>query len=33
MSKVHGQIAGWGAYTPDRILTNHELGETLDTIG
>ncbi len=31
MATLFGRIAGWGAYTPDRILTNHELGETLDT--
>ena len=31
MSKVHGQIVGWGSYAPARIITNHELGQTLDT--
>lgn len=31
MATLFGRIAGWGGYTPDRILTNHELGETLDT--
>jgi 3-oxoacyl-[acyl-carrier-protein] synthase-3 len=31
MAKVYGRIAGWGAYTPPRIVTNHELGESLDT--
>ncbi len=31
MAKLYGRIAGWGAYTPHRVVTNHELGESLDT--
>jgi len=31
MSKVHGQIVGWGSYAPARVITNHELGQSLDT--
>ena len=31
MSKIYGQIVGWGAYVPKRIVTNHELQATLDT--
>src|ERR1700720_449314 len=25
------QIAGWGAYLPERVVTNHELASRLDT--
>lgn len=31
MAKVYGRISGWGAYTPERIVTNHELARALDT--
>jgi 3-oxoacyl-[acyl-carrier-protein] synthase-3 len=31
MTKLYGRIAGWGAYAPPRIITNHELGQSLDT--
>ena len=31
MSKIYGQIIGWGAYAPKRIVTNHELQASLDT--
>ena len=28
---LYGRIAGWGAYVPERIVTNQELAQTLDT--
>lgn len=28
---AYGQITGWGAYTPPKVLTNHDLPEWLDT--
>lgn len=31
MKKLYGRIAGWGAYAPNRVITNHELGQALDT--
>jgi 3-oxoacyl-[acyl-carrier-protein] synthase-3 len=31
MSKIYGQIVGWGAHVPKRVVTNHELEVTLDT--
>ena len=31
MPKFYGEITGWGAYVPPRIVTNHELEATLDT--
>ncbi len=31
MANLYGRIAGWGAYAPHRIVTNHELGKSLDT--
>jgi 3-oxoacyl-[acyl-carrier-protein] synthase-3 len=31
MTKLYGRIAGWGAYAPNRVVTNHELGQALDT--
>ena len=31
MSKIYGQIVGWGAYAPKQIVTNHELQASLDT--
>jgi 3-oxoacyl-[acyl-carrier-protein] synthase-3 len=31
LEKRYGRIAGWGAYTPARILTNADLSEMLDT--
>ena len=31
MATLYGRITGWGAYAPGRIVTNHELGTTLDT--
>ena len=31
MPKLYGEITGWGAYVPPRIVTNHELEATLDT--
>jgi 3-oxoacyl-[acyl-carrier-protein] synthase-3 len=31
MTRLYGRITGWGAYTPQRIITNHELGKSLDT--
>lgn len=31
MKKLYGRIAGWGAYAPSRVVTNHELGQSLNT--
>jgi 3-oxoacyl-[acyl-carrier-protein] synthase-3 len=31
MSSNYGRILGWGAYTPEKIVTNHDLESRLDT--
>lgn len=31
MKQKYGKITGWGAYTPARVVTNHELAEQFDT--
>lgn len=31
MPKLYGEITGWGAYAPPRVITNHDLEATLDT--
>lgn len=31
MRKCYGRITGWGAYTPEKIITNFDLEQTLDT--
>ncbi len=31
MTDIYGRVTGWGAYTPAKIVTNHELAQTLDT--
>ena len=31
MRLLNGQITGWGAYAPERVITNHDLEKTLDT--
>ena len=31
MTKRHGRITGWGMYVPDRVLTNHDLEQMVDT--
>lgn len=31
MQPIYGQISGWGAYTPEKILTNHDLTQLVDT--
>lgn len=31
MKKMYGQITGWGAYVPERVLTNFDLEEMVDT--
>ena len=31
MPTLYGQVTGWGAYAPRRIVTNHELEHSLDT--
>lgn len=31
MGEIYGQIVGWGAYTPSRVLTNFDLEKILDT--
>ncbi|MBI2867937.1 MAG: 3-oxoacyl-ACP synthase, partial [Chloroflexi bacterium] len=28
---MHPRVTGWGKYIPDRVLTNHQLEQTLDT--
>jgi 3-oxoacyl-[acyl-carrier-protein] synthase-3 len=28
---MHSRIVGTGSYLPDRVLTNHELAQTIDT--
>jgi 3-oxoacyl-[acyl-carrier-protein] synthase-3 len=31
MAKRYGRITGWGMYVPDRVLTNHDLEQMVDT--
>lgn len=31
MTTIYSRITGWGHYVPERIITNHELAQTLDT--
>lgn len=31
MQKINGRITGWGAYTPERVLTNDDISKFLDT--
>jgi 3-oxoacyl-[acyl-carrier-protein] synthase-3 len=31
MTKRYGRITGWGMYVPDRVLTNHDLEQMVDT--
>ena len=31
MQRVYGQITGWGAYTPQQLLTNHDLTKLVET--
>jgi len=31
MTERYGRITGWGMYVPDRVLTNHELEQMVDT--
>ncbi len=31
MRLLNGRITGWGAYAPERVITNHDLEKTLDT--
>lgn len=31
MSRLYGQIIGWGAYAPERVVTNYELENWMDT--
>lgn len=31
MQRRYGQISGWGAYTPTKVLTNHDLMQMVDT--
>ena len=31
MTERHGRITGWGMYVPDRVLTNHDLEQMVDT--
>ena len=31
MGKTYGKIIGWGAYTPDNIVTNHDMAEEYNT--
>jgi 3-oxoacyl-[acyl-carrier-protein] synthase-3 len=31
MTKQYGRITGWGMYVPDRVLTNHDLEQMVDT--
>ncbi len=31
MSNYYSRISGWGMYAPERVLTNHELSEMVDT--
>ncbi len=31
MQKRYGRITGWGAYTPSKVVTNHDLEQALDT--
>ena len=31
MQKRYGRITGWGAYVPEKVLTNHDLEEMVDT--
>ena len=31
MKKRYGKVSGWGAYTPDNVVTNHDLASRYDT--
>lgn len=31
MTRIYGRITGWGAYVPEKIITNFDLEKTLDT--
>ncbi len=31
MDKLYGRITGWGSYSPEKILTNHDLEKLIDT--
>lgn len=31
MTQLYGRITGWGKYTPERVVTNHEIAQTVDT--
>lgn len=31
MDKRYGRIVGWGMYVPERVLTNQELEQMVDT--
>src|SRR5688572_19070684 len=32
MKQLYGRITGWGKYVPERVMTNHEIAQTVDTI-